>query len=127
MKAIPLSRINYHFPVDRDGEINEQPSKTTPDQTMSLGDMLARYSRGQAVPTFDPVYDGDEDMPDISTMSKIELQELRQDVLGEIQYQRYQLERKTATKAAKESKPAAAEKSTAAKRLPPPKDEAKPE
>ena len=129
MKSVPLSRLNYTYEHDRDGENNTLPSLTQPDQTMSLREMILRYSRGQSVPTFKPVYDGEEDMPDISRMSKIELQELRQDVLGEIQYQRYELKRKnelaaatTETKAAKESKPAAPKKA-AKKSSPPPASE----
>jgi len=131
MKSIPLSRLNFQFEHDRDGETNNEPSLTQPDQTMSLRDMISRYARGQSVPTFEPVYDGDQDMPDISRMSKIELEELRQDVLGEIQYQRFELNRKkelaaaaeaAEIKAAKESKPAAPKKA-AKKSSPPPASE----
>lgn len=100
MKSVPTSRLNYNYELDRDGEVNTLPTLTVPDQTMSLRDMLLRYSRGQSVPTFEPIFDGDEDFPDISRMSKIELEELRQDVLGEIEYQRYQLQQREAASAA---------------------------
>ncbi len=93
MKSIPLSRFTYNFAKDRDGETNSLPSMTTPDQNLSLREMLRRYSRGQSVTTFDPVYDGDEDLPDLSGLTKIELEELRMDVLGEIKYQRNRIER----------------------------------
>lgn len=112
MKDIPVSPHNYRFELDHDGETNTEPSLTTPDQTMSLREMLTRYSRGQSVPTFDPVYDQDEDMPDISTMSKIQIEELRQDVLGEIQFQQYELNRK-AEAAAEEHKTKAKTKAKA--------------
>lgn len=114
MRAIPMSRHTFNYEVDRDLETNKEPSATTPDQSLSLRDMLNRYRRGQSVPTFDPVYDGEENMPDISTMSKIELEELRMDVLGEIQYQRTAIQRRKAAqtkitaaemKAAQESEP----------------------
>ena len=95
MKAIPLSRFTFDATVDRGDEKNELPSRTTPNQTLGLRDLLRRFSRGQAVATFDPVYDDDPDMPDVSKLSPIELAELRKDVADEIEYQRsVALERK---------------------------------
>lgn len=41
-------------------EVFTLPSLTIPDQTLSLKDLLARYVRGQDVPTFEPVYIDDE-------------------------------------------------------------------
>lgn len=53
------------------GEVNELPSLTVPDMTMSLAEILRRYTRGGEVATFQPVYqDGDDfdDSPDVSKM-----------------------------------------------------------
>lgn len=98
MKSIPVSHLTYSHDHDCCPEKNSSPSLTTPDQSLSLREMLKRYSRGQSVPTFEPVYDGEDQMPDVSTMSKIELEELRQDVLGEIIHQRHILNRERKNK-----------------------------
>lgn len=51
-------------------EVNTQPSKTVPDQSLSVQEILRRYARG--LPLSDvktPIYDGDENnFPDLSKM-----------------------------------------------------------
>lgn len=61
-------------------EVNTLPSKTIPDETMSLKTILARYARGLPINGYgEPVYNGDDDdLPDFSRMDKVELEEYRQ-------------------------------------------------
>lgn len=47
-------------------------SLTVPDQTLSLKDLLARYTRGQDVVSFTPIFNGDSDLPDPSRMDALE-------------------------------------------------------
>ncbi len=106
MKSIPLSRYTFDPAHDMGKETNKLPSKCQPDQTLPLRELLTRFSRGQSVPTFDPIFDEGEDLPDVSKMSPIELTELAHEVKQEISYQRDQVEKhKVAkTKAAKATK-----------------------
>lgn len=44
----------------KQGEINTQPSKTVPDQTMSLRDILTRYANGIPIDQKIPIYEGED-------------------------------------------------------------------
>jgi len=49
------------------------PSQTVPDMTLSLQELVQRYTRGQSVATFTPVYYGeDEEFADVSRMDPLE-------------------------------------------------------
>lgn len=53
------------------GEVNNEPSKTVPEMTMSLDEILRRYTRGGEIATLTPSYqdhDDFDDGPDISKM-----------------------------------------------------------
>lgn len=61
--------------VQPKGEINDLPSCTQPEMTMSLKEILARYTRGGEVATFTPVYQDHDDFdenPDIMKMDAME-------------------------------------------------------
>lgn len=69
------------------GEINTRPSKTIPDQTMSLKQLLERFARG--IPAVGnastPIYEGDDiDLPDIKKMDLAEIQALKDEVQSQI-------------------------------------------
>ncbi len=50
-----------------------EPSQTVPDMTLSLQELVQRYTRGQSVATFTPVYYGeDEEFADVSRMDPME-------------------------------------------------------
>ena len=50
-----------------------EPSQTVPDMTLSLSELVQRYTRGQSVATFTPVYYGEEEeFADVSRMDPIE-------------------------------------------------------
>lgn len=69
------------------GEINDQPSATVPDQSMTVKEILNRFARGlplggQRV----PVFDGEEDdMPDIRTLDLAERQEMAENFKRELE------------------------------------------
>lgn len=52
------------------GEVNTQPSKTVPDQTMSIKEIMERYARGLPIEAGKvPIYHGEEDeIPDLKRM-----------------------------------------------------------
>lgn len=52
--------LNFN-PLSASKETFSLPSMTVPDQTLSLKTLLERYTRGQSVATFKPVYLGDEE------------------------------------------------------------------
>ncbi|WNK13924.1 MAG: hypothetical protein [Microvirus sp.] len=63
-------------------EINEEPSSTIPDQTLSIRTILERYTRGQSVDGMKtPIYQQGEDysdLPDPKTLDLSERQEIAQ-------------------------------------------------
>lgn len=77
----------YLFPYE--GEINNEPSCTVPDQTMSIREILQRYSRGLPIGgRNDLYYDEDDTMPDYKTLDLAEIQELRENVTQTIEKHR---------------------------------------
>lgn len=67
-----VNNLNYK-PVA--GEINDLPSETQPEMTLSLRDLLSRYTRGGQVATFTPVYqdhDGFDENPEFEKMDATE-------------------------------------------------------
>jgi len=84
-------------------ERNTQPSKTIPDQSMSVKEIMERHARG--LPTAGervPVYFGeDEDMPDLKKMDLAEIQELKENAALQVtQLQDKLQEQKTKSSAA---------------------------
>lgn len=67
---------NYNRSDARD-EMPRGISLTIPDQTLPMKELLARYTRGQQITTFTPVYNGDNDFPDVSRMTELELLEMK--------------------------------------------------
>lgn len=61
--------------IDRDGEVNSLPSLTQPEMTMSLKELLNRYTRGGQVATFTPVYQDHEDFDDSPELEKMDAPE----------------------------------------------------
>lgn len=68
------SMLNY---VPKPGEVNTMPSMTVPDQCMSLQEILKRFARGLPVDGGRvPLYDEENDLPDIRTLDLTERAEL---------------------------------------------------
>ena len=68
------SSINYIVKKEEQEEKSSmEPSQTVPDMTLSLQELVQRFTRGQSVATFTPVYYGeDEEFADVSRMDPIE-------------------------------------------------------
>jgi hypothetical protein len=84
-KIVFKSAINAdEFPYD--GEFNNEPSMTVPDQTMSIQTILERYARGLPIGgRTDEWYDEDDTMPDYRTLDLTEIAELKQSVKDTIE------------------------------------------
>lgn len=67
---------HYNSKPDK-GEVNNLPSLTVPDQTMSLREIVRRYAAGYPVEgQKEPQYFGeDDDMPDIKKMDLSEIED----------------------------------------------------
>ncbi|AXH76588.1 MAG: hypothetical protein [Microviridae sp.] len=80
--------------VPTEGEVNTMPSKTVPDQTMSIKEIMQRYGSGQALSQKVPVYDGDEDyFPDLRTMDLAEIEQMKLKLADDIDHLKNRLER----------------------------------
>lgn len=68
------------------GEKNRLPSMTIPDQSMSVKEIMDRYTRGLPIDGQKvPVYTGgDDDMPDPRTLDLAERQQLAEDAQNEL-------------------------------------------
>jgi hypothetical protein len=71
------------FPVQ--GEINNKPSLTIPDQTLPIREILARFAKGIPVGVKTPIYEGEENnLPDPRTLDLVDIQNMKEAVKGEI-------------------------------------------
>lgn len=82
LKDVVRTASNYHEINEQygivTGEVNEEPSMTVPDQTMSLKQLIERHARGQVVPQKDVQWDEDieeftANWPDLTKLTKIEI------------------------------------------------------
>jgi hypothetical protein len=77
--------LNYEY-TEEQGEVSYLPSMTIPDQTMSIRNIVDRYTRGLPVTGFTPVYEGEDFyMPDPRTLDLVERQELADQVKEEVE------------------------------------------
>ena len=83
-----MRKINTHLTYDYTqnvGEVNNLPSMTIPDQTMSIRTIVDRYTRGLPVTGFTPVYEGEDFfMPDPRTLDLTERHEMAEQVKEEV-------------------------------------------
>lgn len=77
--------LNSHEFESR-GEVNTMPSETVPDQTLSIREIMVRYSRGLPIDGAKvPIWEGEEnDLPDPRTLDLAERQELAAEFEEEI-------------------------------------------
>lgn len=70
-------------------EVNDEPSMTIPDQTMSITEILRRYASGLPISGEKvPIYHDEEDLPEWKTLDLSEKQELKDQIAEDIrQYQ----------------------------------------
>ena len=83
-----MNPFRFNPETDMGAEISDKPSETVPDMTLPLAEMLDRYTRGQPVELYQPLYDSD--LPaefeglDIQKLTKLELLQLRDDIRNNI-------------------------------------------
>lgn len=85
----PLTYHKHHATDDGVflvGEVNTKPSLSIPGQTLSLEELIRRYTRGQSVETFAPVYHGDDDLIPVNweRMSEMERLDLSREIKGHL-------------------------------------------
>jgi len=86
-----MKKIVYKSALNADefpylGEVNNSPSMTVPDQTMSIRTILERYSRGLPVGgRLDEYYDEDDTMPDYRTLDLTEIADLKESAKSTIE------------------------------------------
>lgn len=68
---------NHHQRYETEGEVNNLPSLTVPDQTLSLRQLLERYTRGQGISIKRDVTYSEEDFTDLEKMDKFERADLK--------------------------------------------------
>lgn len=67
------------------GETSFRPSKTVPDQAMSIQEILRRYASGQPIGGMKvPLYEGEDEFPDPNTMDLVDRQEYTEMVKNEL-------------------------------------------
>lgn len=70
----------YHEP---DMEKNTLPSKTIPDQSMSMREIIERFAKGLSMDNARvPLYDEEDDMPDIRTLDLAEIEEYKNEYIA---------------------------------------------
>jgi len=77
--------LNFDFTTDVKPEKNTQPSETVPDQAMSIREILDRYAKGLPLSGARvPVFDEEDDMPDVRGLDLAERQEVVERYLEEL-------------------------------------------
>jgi len=85
MSNIIINQHTYAAKNHRRYETNDLPSKTVPGQTLSLKTLLERFTRGQGVETYTPIYDDSGTYPDnLERMDKMEKLELARGIKSKI-------------------------------------------
>lgn len=106
VKQYNMKKVTNWFNYDHTekvGERNKLPSKTVPDQSLSVREILDRYARGlPASGTRQEIWDGEEDLPDPRTLDLADIQEMREANQADIARMRADLEKQD--KARKEKK-----------------------
>lgn len=84
------------FP-DRFNEVNDLPSMTVPNDSMSVMEIIDRFSRGLPVTGRRvPVYNGDVDLPNTAKMDLADLEQLRRENSENLERLRGELNEKAA-------------------------------
>lgn len=85
------------------GQVNQKPSATVPDQTMSIRTILEKYARGENFNQKVPIYSDDDNMGlDIKKLDISEIHDLKMQNAQEIQRLQDELGSKRKQKADKE-------------------------
>ena len=84
---------SYDYSKDSDRESPVGSSKTIPDETLSLQELLEKHTRGQYVAQLTPEFFGEEEWPDFEKMDKVDRQEYARQLRISVNDLRLRLER----------------------------------
>lgn len=75
-----LTPLNYHEHMYQGYTITE-PSKTIPDQTLSIAQIMERYAKGLPIGGINtaPIYDEESDGINYKTLDQVDIQEMMRD------------------------------------------------
>lgn len=73
-RIVILTPFNF---VPKMGVINNLPSLTIPDQSLSLSEILRRFATGQNIPAMRVDYHGEDEMPNLATLDLSEVDDYR--------------------------------------------------
>lgn len=91
MKKITF-RNNFFNKEKTGGETFTKKSQTIPNEAMSIREIMVRYSRGLPIDSKVPVYDEENDLPDMRTLDIIDIHEMRMKAKQEIEELRQKAE-----------------------------------
>ena len=78
------TKADYNY-EEQEYEVNNLPSETVPDQSMSMSEIMRRFASGLPIAGAKvPIYNGEEDLPDLSRMDLAEQQEFMDQTKDEI-------------------------------------------
>lgn len=79
-------------------ELNNLPSETQPDMTMSLEQLLIRHTKGQDIPIFQPSYQEDDQyIPNPKSLDLTDIQQMKENTAAYIQRKQDEHHRKYQT------------------------------
>lgn len=97
-----FKNILHYLPYK--GEVNNQPSLTVPDQTLSMREILSRHARGLPYDSFNPVYHGDDEyIPNPATLDLVDRQEMAEEISNRVAKIKQTAAEKAAEKAAEDA------------------------
>jgi len=85
MRLLQIITASNFRPHPKYLETNSGKSLTVPDQTYSLRRLLENHTRGNALPTAQPIWDGENDLPDIKTLDLVEIEEFQKAISEQTQ------------------------------------------
>lgn len=102
MEKVIKNALNAHE-FETKGQINNEPSQTIPDQSMSLRELLIRYAKGLPLEgAKTPIWDGEEGFDrDPETLDLAEREELAEKAREELKEINDRIKQKVAEKKAK--------------------------
>lgn len=72
-----IKKMWLQMAIPYEGEINNEPSLTVPDQALTPLEILQRFTQGRSVPRSNQlVYTGDHETPDLRSMDLTEIDEM---------------------------------------------------
>lgn len=85
-----------HFPKDH--QVFTQPSQTIPDETMTIDQIVRRFTKGLPLEGKQAVYLGEDEIPDIKRMDLTEIDEYKQMLAEDIKHTANELKKQDAIK-----------------------------